>query len=153
MRNPGGRLNFRNIQLYDPYGVRIEEAWLGSSELLNLQSRESQTEIRVPIMAGDPTERIGYLGAPRPAGPLQPIDAVFQQQQLSALVIAAGLAIVFAALAAAWLASRLRRRLKWLGVATRQLARGYYQTQVVLHCFLLLLALYYSPRFCGWQLK
>lgn len=130
MRNPGGRLNFRNIQLYDPYGVRIEEAWLGSSELLNLQSRESQTEIRVPIMAGDPTERIGYLGAPRPAGPLQPIDAVFQQQQLSALVIAAGLAIVFAALAAAWLASRLRRRLKWLGVATRQLARGDYQTQV-----------------------
>lgn len=121
-----GRLNFRNVQLLGADGERLS---LGRDDI-NRDEAHDADAIRVPIVAGNPARTIGYLAAPRPVGPLQPIDTVFQQQQLSAIAIAAALAIVSAAIAAGWLASRLRRRVGVVASATRRLARGEYSTQV-----------------------
>ncbi|MCC5879676.1 MAG: HAMP domain-containing protein [Idiomarina sp.] len=111
------RFNFRNVTLYDGAGEPVS-------------GRGVADPIRVPIMAGDPASPIGYLEAPRPQGPIQPIDAVFQQQQLSALMVAGVVALSLAAIAAAWLAQRLKRRVTRITSATRALALGDYTTRL-----------------------
>lgn len=121
LSGPASRFNFRDISLYDIDGTRVSGRDLRTSE---------QSVIEVPILAGDPVRQVGYLVSLRPEGPMQPIDSVFQQQQLSAIAIAAGLAILAAAIAAGWLARRLRQRVNVLTQATRSLARGQYDVRL-----------------------
>lgn len=111
-----GRFSFRNVSVYDSDGRLVS-------------GREIDDGIRVEILVGE-SNTIGYLISPRPQGPMQPIDAVFQQQQLTALLVAAALAILSAGLAAAWLARRLRQRVVTLTQAARSLAAGDYQIRL-----------------------
>ena len=118
--NAPSRFHFRNVTLYDASGTPVS-------------GRPPEDPIRVPVLAGDPARTIGYLEAERPQGPLQPIDTVFQQQQLTALAVAGAVALILAALAAAWLAQRLKRRVTVITAATRALALGDLSTRLQVH--------------------
>jgi len=97
-----------------------------SGELI--AGRAVENPIRVAIQAN--AEVIGYLETERPDGPVQPIDDVFQQQQMVALLVSGGFAVLLAAFAAAFLAQRLRQRLKVVTEATRALALGDFRIRV-----------------------
>lgn len=114
-----GRLPIRQFSLHDASGELIS----------GMRSRtEAENLIRVAIRSD--AEIIGYLETPRPDGPVQPIDDVFQQQQMVALFVAGGVAVLLAALAAGLLAQRLRQRLKVITEATRALALGDFRIRV-----------------------
>ncbi|RUO26831.1 hypothetical protein CWE09_09110 [Aliidiomarina minuta] len=111
----GGRLPMRQFSLHDVNGELIS-------------GRVSENPIRVTIHSD--AEVIGFLETTRPDGPVQPIDDVFQQQQMVALFVAGGLAMLLAAFVAAFLAQRLRQRLKVVTDATRALALGDFSSRV-----------------------
>lgn len=116
-RSLATRFSFRGITLYD-------------AQRQIISGRPAQLPISVAIVAGTPVRTIGYLETERPQGPLQPIDSVFQQQQLSALLFAGAATIVLAAVVAALLARTLRRRVRTVTTITRHLAQGQYEARV-----------------------
>ncbi|RUO33870.1 ATP-binding protein [Aliidiomarina soli] len=111
------RLSFRNLALYSADGDL-------------LFGRDINDPIQVSIVEPDSGVTLGYLRTGRPQGPLQPIDEVFQQQQMAAILLAGFAALLVAALVAAILARRLRRRVSTLTRATRRLAAGAYDVEV-----------------------
>lgn len=109
------RFSFRELTLYDAQGQRVS-------------GPVHEEPLRVEVISQG--EIIGYLESARPHGPMQPIDTVFQQQQRTAILVAA-LAAIFLAGAAAWaLAARLRSRVQVVTNATRRLAQGDYRVEL-----------------------
>lgn len=122
----------------------IQRDLLVNPNRVNLDPDLSFTELNLETLSGyrvfgvaidDPVtvavlnnnEIIATLSTTMPRGQMQPIDAVFSQQQEKALLFAGGLAIAVAALVAWLLATQLRKRLLLLRTNTQLIAEGNYQ--------------------------
>ncbi|MCC5855275.1 MAG: HAMP domain-containing protein [Idiomarina sp.] len=118
--NPGRlnldpQLSFTQLALYTPEGERLFGPDIFES-------------VSVPVVSHD--QVVAILRAPRPEGPLQPVDAVFQEQQVTAYVIAGLLALLLASLSAGILTYGLRARLRQVKDASHRLASGHYETRI-----------------------
>ncbi|MCL5256148.1 MAG: ATP-binding protein [Gammaproteobacteria bacterium] len=73
---------------------------------------------------------IATLSTELPTSQMQPLDQVFRQQQMQSFLWAGALALVVAALAAWFVATRLRARLALLKRTTQQIAAGDYASKL-----------------------
>lgn len=128
------RMVLTNIQrdlLINPSRVNLDPA-LSFSEL-NLETlggyRVFGVAIEDPVSVAVLSNGaiIATLSTVMPRGQMQPIDAVFSQQQERALLWAGGFALAVAALVAWLLATQLRKRLLLLRQNTQEIAAGNYQ--------------------------
>ncbi|WP_113906847.1 ATP-binding protein [Aliidiomarina celeris] len=83
--------------------------------------------VTVPVLVG--TKSVGLLSAPQPAIAVGPIDEVFRAQQGHAFIYAGLVAVVLAALSAAWISLWLRRKLTRLAAVSQALAEGNYEVE------------------------
>ncbi|RUO37737.1 hypothetical protein CWE13_07260 [Aliidiomarina shirensis] len=100
-------LNLETLAGYRVFGVAIEDP------------------VSVAVLSDG--EIIATLSTTMPRGQMQPIDAVFSQQQEKAMLWAGAFALAVAALVAWLLATQLRKRLLLLRKNTQEIASGNYQ--------------------------